>query len=516
MVKKEKELDTALRFIVKTSVIVFITLILSKIFSYLYKIVIARNFGVEVYGLFSLALVIIGFLTTLSAWGLLEGLMRYVPFYRGKKEFEKIRYLINASFKVILVTSVVISALLFFFADIISLNIFHTSELSYYLRTLTIVIPLTLISSIYLNVIKSFEKIGTYALLNNFLQNGLKFLLLIILLSFGLGLNALLFSYILSFAGLAIISYYFSNKLLTNLVFGKSLKDIGKKKLFSSVLNYSWPLIFVGLIYSILYSIDTLFLGYFKSASDVGWYNAALTIVMLFYIIPELFIALFAPLMTRKFSEGKHKLIRDITKQVFKWIYLVNLPLLAIILIFPGVIINTFFGAGFLAAENPLRILAIGVFFSVFISFLISLLSAKGKSKLILKNFVGFTLMNIILDLILVPKYGMNGAAIATTIVWVLFYIVMIIQTKKIFGFYPYRWTLIKITLVTLLPICLLLYLDRLVIPSLFNLIWIGLLFGLSYILLIILTKCLDEKDIMIVNAIKTKINGFVPIRKTN
>jgi O-antigen/teichoic acid export membrane protein len=54
--KENKKLNSSLRSIARSSVIVFIGIIISKILTYVYKIIIAREFGPKVYGLFSLAI----------------------------------------------------------------------------------------------------------------------------------------------------------------------------------------------------------------------------------------------------------------------------------------------------------------------------------------------------------------------------------------------------------------------------------------------------------------------------
>src|SRR3972149_8037459 len=103
MKKDEVEgLDKSLNLLVKTSFIVFIGLALSKILGYTYRIIIARYFGPEVYGLFSLALMVSGWFIAISTLGLSEGLLRFIPIYRGRKERNKISYLFR--FSIIILT----------------------------------------------------------------------------------------------------------------------------------------------------------------------------------------------------------------------------------------------------------------------------------------------------------------------------------------------------------------------------------------------------------------------------
>ena len=73
----------SLKKIVKGSSIVFIGIFISKFLAYVYRLLIARV-GPEQYGLFSIALGLTGILVTISVLGLNLGLMRYIPFFKGK------------------------------------------------------------------------------------------------------------------------------------------------------------------------------------------------------------------------------------------------------------------------------------------------------------------------------------------------------------------------------------------------------------------------------------------------
>ena len=130
----KKKLDKSLRLIAKSSIIVFVGIIFSKIFSYAYRIIIARSLGPEVYGMFSLAVMVSLLFFAVASLGLLEGLSRYIPFYRGKKEDNKIRYIFRFSIKTLIFSSVLAALFLFLFSDIISVNIFHNLELSLFLK----------------------------------------------------------------------------------------------------------------------------------------------------------------------------------------------------------------------------------------------------------------------------------------------------------------------------------------------------------------------------------------------
>src|SRR3989344_5065677 len=104
---EEREFDSSLKLIAKSSVIVFVFFALAKILSYIHRIIIARNYGAESYGLFSLALMVTGWITVLAVFGLNDGLLRFISMFRGKKEYDKINYIFRRSFYLVLFTGLV-------------------------------------------------------------------------------------------------------------------------------------------------------------------------------------------------------------------------------------------------------------------------------------------------------------------------------------------------------------------------------------------------------------------------
>src|SRR3989344_7620107 len=101
---EEKEFDASLKLVAKSSMIVFVGIVLAKILSYVYRVIIARNYGAESYGLFSLAVMISGLIGILAYFGLNDGLLRYISIFRGKKEYNKINYIFRRTFYLLLST----------------------------------------------------------------------------------------------------------------------------------------------------------------------------------------------------------------------------------------------------------------------------------------------------------------------------------------------------------------------------------------------------------------------------
>ena len=84
IIKEKINIDKSLKLIAKSSIIILCGIFISKLLTYIYRIIIARTFGPEIYGVFSLILMIVGILTPIINLGLNEGLLRFISLSRGK------------------------------------------------------------------------------------------------------------------------------------------------------------------------------------------------------------------------------------------------------------------------------------------------------------------------------------------------------------------------------------------------------------------------------------------------
>jgi O-antigen/teichoic acid export membrane protein len=500
----EEETKNNLKLLAKSSIVILIGVFLAKIFTYLYRIIIARYYGPEIYGFFNLSIMIVGWLISFSGLGLGYGLLKYIPIFRAKKHRKKISSIFRFSFKTVFLISILAGVLLFLFSDNIALGIFHESELSVFLKFFSIAVPLTVILEIFLAVFTSYEEYAWYTFIHKFLIGFLKLILIGVFIFIGLNSDSVFHSYNLGlFLSLVFAFFLFKYKFPFVLKKNPVKKN---KKLYREIFHYSWPLLFYGVVWQVFHWTDSFVLGYFKTASDVGIYNAAVPIAFLLMITPSLFMHLFFPMVNRELAKGNKSTVKQLSKQVGKWIFLINLPAVILLIFFPGAFLNILFGSQYISAENSLRILGIGVFFFSIFDVSHALMRTRKKTKIVLFNVLGVFVINLILNILFIPKYGIVGAALSTTISLIILSFIFGFQTMKYLSILPLRRKMLNLLIASLISTGVLFYLKSYIAINIISLIILVSFFLIFYILLAFLFKSLDRNDIMIIKSFLKKL----------
>lgn len=492
----EQKLQHSLRLVATSSVIVLIGILLSKALTYLYRVLIAQHFGAEGWGLFTLAMMVLSFCIMVVSLGMPEGVLRYLSFYRGKAQWKEMRALFRSSAVLVAVGSIAGSVLLFFLSDELALRIFHNPLLIPFLHIVALMLPFAVLGNLLLSVLLAFESIAWNSFLNNFFQNAVKVVALLVLIGAGAGMNAVMLSYGVSVLALFFVTLAVVRIVLRPLFRASSLARKRRRYVLRELFAYSWPIIFLGTVYTIFGWTDSFVIGYFMEARDVGLYAAAFTLISLFGISQEVFKQLFFPLVVKEFARKNTELVKQMSQQVGKWVFSINVPIFLLMMLFPEAILGTLFGAEFLAASSVLRVLALGGLLSSLNTLLTNLLSMQGKSKTILANTVAVGVLDLAANIILVPKYGLLGAAWSTTVSLALLAALLFAEVRISSGIVPVRRTMIRIALIALVAAGAIMALGAMTETTLLTLALLSTLFIVLYGALIVLTRCLDRHDL--------------------
>jgi O-antigen/teichoic acid export membrane protein len=373
-------------------------------------------------------------------------------------------------------------------------------------------------------MLRGYENISAYSFVFNICQNFAKLVFIGLFIFVGIGSASVPWSYTLGLLTLLVLSYTYSKRYFEKLTSKKdNLDAIEQKNVRTEFLNYSIPLLFFGIISTLFYWIDSAMLGYFKSSIEVGLYNAATPIAMLLFITYELFSQLFFPMINKEYGKKKFNKIKELSKQVSKWVFMINLPALIILFFFPEIIIKIIFGSDYIGASHALQILVVGTFISSIFSISNSLVSMTGKSKIVLINIFVATILNVVLNYFLIPTEsifginnadGINGAALATTISLIVLNCLFLIQTWRLVKILPLRRKMFQIFIAGILLAGAMIYLKYKYVFNIWSAMGTAIALVILYFVLIIIIGALDRNDKHIIGSLFNNIKKILNLRR--
>jgi len=180
-------------------------------------------------------------------------------------------------------------------------------------------------------------------------------------------------------------------------------------------LKAAFPMLTYGGAQIVLGQTDIVMLGAMRGAEEVGLYAAANRLAFLLIYVMMAFNIILMPVMSRLYISGEIHRLQMILSRAVRISFILVLPF-GIVFIFLGKNILGIFGHAFLNAQTVLIILSVGRIFDVFIGVGTGalLLTIAGREKIIATVFLCASLLNILLNLALIPKHGIHGAAVAS------------------------------------------------------------------------------------------------------
>ncbi len=201
--------------------------------------------------------------------------------------------------------------------------------------------------------------------------------------------------------------------------------------------SVSFPLVLLSGVQLLISEVDTLMLTWLAGVESTGLYRPSQRLAWLLTFGSIATILTFQPTIASSFARGKHdEFERDVRRSTLIAVAF-TLPLVLILLFF-GQFILSVFGPAFVTTYDILLILALGQAVDAGIGpTLVSTLSVTGHEKDTLWINVGALVINISLNYVLIPGYGLYGAAWATTAAWITRSILSYIMVRVRLGIDP-------------------------------------------------------------------------------
>jgi len=402
--------------------------------NYLWLIILTRFLSPDDYGLFVLGQAVANLALIFVLFGTHRALDRFIPFYQSSGEPGKTKALITRLFSLAFFLSLLVSTVVFFCSDFISLTIFKKPGLPGVMEIIVLSIPLLAFIQLVVYTFIGYKELRYSIYIQQFAAPLLYVITGSVVFAAGYGLLGWTWMYILSLGGAASLAAIFFHRHI-----GRTLKKVKKAPIsFSKILNYSWPLSINSIMLLFMGQIDFLFLGYYRSSTEVGVYRVYIYLAVILALVMQSFAKIYKPVISEQIARHNPSRVNFVFKRVSKWIFIINAFGMMIFLIFGHDIIRIFFTEKYLVAPAALLIFVAGRFVNSAFGPEGMTLEAFGNTKLLMINSLIMVATNLGLDFWLVPKYGIYGAAIATSVSGILGGAAGLIEIYWLYRIQPY------------------------------------------------------------------------------
>jgi O-antigen/teichoic acid export membrane protein len=190
---------------------------------------------------------------------------------------------------------------------------------------------------------------------------------------------------------------------------------------------------------------------------------------------------------------------------------LLTFPIFVIIFVYPESLLTNIYGANYAGGALVLRILALGCIANSYFGFNYHTIMASGDSGLLMKCSLASVLMNFLLNLLLIPQFGIIGAAIASSVSFSAIEVFMTFKIWKNQSMHPFTLTYRRLTVIGILMIAIMLTAREALMLTGAN--WEYAAFIILYFAVILYARILDENEMNIIGQIRNDIRSYIGIR---
>ena len=387
------------RKIAKNTTVLYIAQIITYVFGFFITIYTIRYLSVDDYGILSTALALTGIYVVFSDLGLSTLTVREVARHKSLTK----KYVGNT-------TAIKLFLSLFtFLLTVVSVYVFGYSETTIYVvYILTVAYLFNAFSSIFYSIFQSYQKME-YQSVATILNSAV--MLVGTFLVIHLGLNVMAFALVYLVAN-AVNFFYVIVIYAWKFYLPNVEVDIG---FWKPTIKEALPLSITSIFAILLFRVDSVMLSVMKGVEAVGFYNAAYRLMEALIFFPQVYTTAIFPVFSTLYVSSKKPLKTAYLKS-FKYLTILSLPIAVGTTLLAEPIILLLFKSSYSPSVLALQIV-VWILPFVFVNYIQgSLLTAMNRQVTVLKITAAALVLNIVMNLILIPIYGFLGAAFVTVI----------------------------------------------------------------------------------------------------
>ena len=386
--------------VLKNTVWLFTGELISRLLKFFLVIYAARILGAAQWGVFSYVLSFLALFGIFSDFGFNTLITREIA--RNKEE-NKASYL-STVFALKMLCTVVAAILLFFVGPLLS----NIPEVKNVIVIIALFFFFESLREFGIALNRAFERMEREAVVNVLTNFSISILGLLFIWRYPSVKNLSIAYLIGTIIGLVCIIYLLRFHL-------KGILKNFSKNLIRPIMQYAWPFAILSLSGNIMTNTDLLMLGWFKGSEDIGLYSVAQRLTQFLYIIPAILSVALFPSFSKLAQESRER-FNGIFNKIIHFLFILGVPIVAGGILLSTDIILLAFGYEYQAAGVTFGILLVMTIINFSSTILANAVVAYNQQQTFLRYTLFAVTLNVLLNLLLIPLMGINGAAVATVV----------------------------------------------------------------------------------------------------
>lgn len=380
--------------------------------------VMSRTFSYAEMGVFGAAELFFRITTIVAGLGLNFAASRYIPFLLATEQRAHAWPIAIKILILSVVPSCAFALATFILSENISTLFFGTTDFSLLFQIIAILAVVSILGLTSVDLIKGLRRFGLLSLFRVFAQL-VRVILTVMFILIGIGVIIIYLGWIVFYLLLITLSVpviFFTFRQMKNS--GKNdVPKVGMKPVlsFSVVMMGFWFAKFIA------ESVDQFLVLNILGVEQLGIYTIVITITMfLVTILGMPVISTLTPGMSAAHGEQGTAKVGVILHTSTRYLAMIYFPVALLLAVLAPVVIGLVAGPNYFAASLPITIISLGISTYGFTSALISAITALGKTRIVFISFTGAFLFHLVSGILLIPLFGLIGAAIARSLTYLI------------------------------------------------------------------------------------------------
>ncbi|MCW8828153.1 MAG: flippase [Gammaproteobacteria bacterium] len=392
-------------------------------------LMVARIYGAEMMGMLAIVQAIMMIASIGTVFGTNVSILRLIPEYIAKYSPTSAYKLYTNTQRFIFVLSVLVGAVLYLSADWVAGNVISRPEVGFLVEITAAVVLFKALMDLNTEAVRGLRQIRLYALMQ-VLPHVTMLLTLLVLMVFVQNTYSAIYAQLVAWIVTGVIGI-----VLMRRAFKKRIRPEDDVYVpgYSHIISISAPMFMTALMTFVIGQMGVLLLGMYRTAEEVGYYAAAVKLATLTAFVLQAVNSMAAPKFSELFHSGRMDDLFHVARQSSKLIFWSTTPVLLVLVLF-GKPILSLFGEGFSAAYIPMLILVAGQFVNSISGSTGYFMNMTGNQHIFRNIMAVASLLNLLLCFLLIPKYGILGASIATALCLACWNMSILLYIKTKYG----------------------------------------------------------------------------------